>query len=209
MQRYPDVSLHMHQGTPMQISEMAADGTVDFAIATEALELFSDLIMMPCYRWNRCILVPRDHPLTQLSELTLEAVSEHPIVTYVFGFTGRSKLDEAFVEKGLEPRVVFTAADADVIKTYVRLGLGIGIVAAMAYDKTKDSDLIALDASHLFASSVTRIGCRRGTFLRGYMYEFIENFAPHLTRDVVQDAFQQHSKAELEELFSHIDLPVY
>ena len=209
MERYPDVSLHMHQGTPMQISEMAADGTVDFAIATEALELFSDLIMMPCYRWNRCILVPRDHPLTQLSELTLEAVSEHPIVTYVFGFTGRSKLDEAFVEKGLEPRVVFTAADADVIKTYVRLGLGIGIVAAMAYDKTKDSDLIALDASHLFASSVTRIGCRRGTFLRGYMYEFIENFAPHLTRDVVQDAFQQHSKAELEELFSHIDLPVY
>ena len=209
MERYPDVSLHMHQGTPMQISEMAADGTVDFAIATEALELFSDLIMMPCYRWNRCILVPRDHPLTQLSELTVEAVSEHPIVTYVFGFTGRSKLDEAFVEKGLEPRVVFTAADADVIKTYVRLGLGIGIVAAMAYDKTKDSDLIALDASHLFASSVTRIGCRRGTFLRGYMYEFIENFAPHLTRDVVQDAFQQHSKAELEELFSHIDLPVY
>jgi LysR family cys regulon transcriptional activator len=209
MERYPDVSLHMHQGTPMQISEMAADGTVDFAIATEALELFSDLIMMPCYRWNRCILVPRDHPLTQLSELTLEAVSEHPIVTYVFGFTGRSKLDEAFVEKGLEPRVVFTAADADVIKTYVRLGLGIGIVAAMAYDKTKDSDLIALDASHLFASSVTRIGCRRGTFLRGYMYEFIQNFAPHLTRDVVQDAFQQHSKAELEELFSHIDLPVY
>ena len=209
MERYPDVSLHMHQGTPMQISEMAADGTVHFAIATEALELFSALIMMPCYRWNRCILVRRDHPLTQLSELTLEAVSEHPIVTYVFGFTGRSKLDEAFVEKGLEPRVVFTAADADVIKTYVRLGLGIGIVAAMAYDKTKDSDLIALDASHLFASSVTRIGCRRGTFLRGYMYEFIENFAPHLTRDVVQDAFQQHSKAELEELFSHIDLPVY
>ena len=205
MQRYPDVSLHMHQGTPMQISEMAADGTVDFAIATEALEL----IMMPCYRWNRCILVPRDHPLTQLSKLTLEAVAEHPIVTYVFGFTGRSKLDEAFVEKGLEPRVVFTAADADVIKTYVRLGLGIGIVAAMAYDENKDSDLVALDAGHLFASSVTRIGCRRGTFLRGYMYEFIEDFAPHLTREVVQEAFRQHSKAELEELFSHLSLPVY
>ena len=192
MERYPDVSLHMHQGTPMQISEMAADGTVDFAIATEALELFSDLIMMPCYRWNRCILVPKDHPLTQLSELTLEAVAAHPIVTYVFGFTGRSKLDEAFVEKGLEPRVVFTAADADVIKTYVRLGLGIGIVAAMAYEESKDSDLVALDASHLFDSSVTRIGCRKGTFLRGFMYEFIEDFAPHLTRDVVQDAFQRY-----------------
>ena len=209
MERYPDVSLHMHQGTPMQISEMAADGTVDFAIATEALELFSDLIMMPCYRWNRCILVPRDHPLTQLSELTLADVAAHPIVTYVFGFTGRSKLDEAFVEMGLEPRVVFTAADADVIKTYVRLGLGIGIVAAMAYDETKDSDLVALDASHLFSSSVTRIGCRRGTFLRGYMYEFIQDFAPHLTREVVEEAFHLNSKAELEELFSHLKLPVY
>lgn len=209
MQRYPDVSLHMHQGTPMQISEMAADGTVDFAIATEALELFSDLIMMPCYRWNRCILVPRDHPLTQLSRLSLEDVAAHPIVTYVFGFTGRSKLDEAFVERGLEPRVVFTAADADVIKTYVRLGLGIGIVAAMAFDESKDADLVALDASHLFASSVTRIGCRRGTFLRGYMYEFIEDFAPHLTRELVQDAFQKHTKAELEELFSNLELPVY
>ncbi len=209
IERYPDVSLHMHQGTPMQISEMAADGTVDFAIATEALELFTDLIMMPCYRWNRCILVPRDHPLTQLSELSLEDVAAHPIVTYVFGFTGRSKLDEAFVEHGLEPRVVFTAADADVIKTYVRLGLGIGIVAAMAHDQAKDDDLVALDASHLFASSVTRIGVRRGTFLRGYMYEFIENFAPHLTREVVQEAFQQRTRVDLEEFFSQLKLPVY
>jgi LysR family cys regulon transcriptional activator len=206
--RYPDVSLHMHQGTPLQISEMAADGTVDFAIATEALELFSDLVMMPCYRWNRCVLVPRDHPLTQLSELSLEDVAAHPIVTYVFGFTGRSKLDEAFIEKGLIPNVVFTAADADVIKTYVRLGLGIGIVAGMAYDAEVDSDLVALDASHLFSSSVTRIGCRRGTFLRGYMYDFIQDFAPHLERDIVEEALQRHSKAELDELFSHLELPV-
>lgn len=209
IERYPDVSLHMHQGTPMQISEMAADGTVDFAIATEALELFSDLIMMPCYRWNRCILVPRDHPLCQVSSLSLEDVAAHPIVTYVFGFTGRSKLDEAFTEKGLTPRVVFTAADADVIKTYVRLGLGIGIVAGMAHDPEMDPDLVALDASHLFASSVTRIGCRRGTFLRGYMYEFIEDFAPHLNRDLVNEAFRCHSKTELERLFSHIVLPTF
>jgi LysR family cys regulon transcriptional activator len=209
IERYPEVSLHMHQGTPMQISEMAADGTVEFAIATEALELFSDLVMMPCYRWNRCILVPRDHPLAQLSELTLEAVAEHPIVTYVFGFTGRSRLDEAFMEKGLVPKVVFTAADADVIKTYVRLGLGIGIVAQMAYDEETDSDLVPLDASHLFASSITKIGCRRGTFLRGYMYEFIELFAPHLTRDLVEEAFSRNSKVELDELFSSLELPTY
>ncbi|TGD75263.1 HTH-type transcriptional regulator CysB [Mangrovimicrobium sediminis] len=209
IERYPDVALHMHQGTPMQISQLAADGTVDFAIATEALELFSDLIMMPCYRWNRCILVPRDHALAQVSELTLEDVAEHPIVTYVFGFTGRSRLDEAFVQRGLVPKVVFTAADADVIKTYVRLGLGIGIVAAMAHDPEIDEDLVALDASHLFSSSVTRIGCRRGTFLRGYMYEFIEDFAPHLTRDVVDAAFHASTKAEVEQLFAGIDLPVY
>ncbi len=209
IEHYPDVSLHMHQGTPMQISEMAADGTVDFAIATEALELFSNLIMMPCYRWNRCILVPRDHPLTQLSQLTLEDVAAQPIVTYVFGFTGRSKLDDAFMAKGLSPRVVFTATDADVIKTYVRLGLGIGIIAAMAYDETIDIDLVALDASHLFSSSVTQIGCRRDTFLRGYMYEFIEDFAPHLSRDLVTDAFGCQTKAELADLFSHLELPVY
>ena len=209
MARYPDVSLHMHQGTPMQISEMAADGAVDFAIATEALELFSDLLMMPCYEWNRCVLVPKDHPLAQLSSLTLEDVAQHPIVTYVFGFTGRSKLDEAFLDKGLMPKVVFTAADADVIKTYVRLGLGIGIVAAMAYDETVDSDLVALDASHLFSSSITKIGCRRSTFLRGYMYEFIEEFAPHLTKDIVKEAFLRHSKSEVDELFSSLKLPVY
>ncbi|MEC8428141.1 MAG: HTH-type transcriptional regulator CysB [Pseudomonadota bacterium] len=207
--RYPEVSLHMHQGTPMQISEMAADGTVDFAIATEALDLFSDLVMMPCYRWNRSIIVPKDHPLCQVSQLTLEDVAAHPIVTYVFGFTGRSKLDEAFMDKGLAPKVVFTAADADVIKTYVRLGLGIGIVASMAHDKELDSDLVCLDASHLFQSSTTKIGFRRGTFLRGYMYEFIELFAPHLTRDVVTEAYSCSSKAELEELFSTIELPVY
>ncbi len=209
IERYPDVALHMHQGTPMQISEMAADGTVEFAVATEALELFSDLVMMPCYRWNRCVLVPKDHPLTSISKLTLDDVAEHPIVTYVFGFTGRSRLDDAFMQRGLVPKVVFTAADADVIKTYVRLGLGIGIVARMAYDEEADSDLVALDASHLFAPSVTKIGCRRGTFLRGYMYEFIELFAPHLSKDTVDAAFACHSKTELDQLFASVELPTY
>ncbi|MCH9691257.1 MAG: HTH-type transcriptional regulator CysB [Gammaproteobacteria bacterium] len=206
---YPEVSLHMHQGTPMQISEMAADGTADFAIATEALELFSDLIMMPAYRWNRCILVPQGHALCQLSELTLEDVAKHSIVTYVFGFTGRSKLDDAFLEKGLSPKIVFTATDADVIKTYVRLGLGVGIVADMAILEDDDSDLVALDASKLFKPSIAKIGFRKGIFLRGFMYEFIQKFASHLTRDVVDKAASTSSRAEVEELFSHIELPVY
>ncbi|MCV6627812.1 MAG: LysR substrate-binding domain-containing protein, partial [Cellvibrionaceae bacterium] len=149
------------------------------------------------------------HPLCQVSKLSLEDVAHHPIVTYVFGFTGRSKLDEAFVERGLAPKVVFTAADADVIKTYVRLGLGIGIIAHMAYDEDTDSDLVSLDASHLFQSSTTKIGVRRGTFLRGFMYEFIQKFAPHLERDLVADALSRSSKAEVDELFSTLELPVH
>jgi LysR family cys regulon transcriptional activator len=207
--RYPKVSLHMHQGTPIQISEKAADGSVDFAIATEALELFSDLLMMPCYRWNRCILVPRDHPLASLANVSLEDVAEYPIVTYVFGFTGRSKLDDAFVEKGLTPKVVFTATDADVIKTYVRHGLGIGIVAHMAYDPEVDKDLVAIEAGHLFASSVTSIGFRKGSYLRGYMYDFINAFAPHLTRNVVDEAMALPNKEAQEAYFVGLELPVY
>jgi len=207
---YPDVSLHMNQGTPMQISRMASEGTVDFAIATEALDLFSDLVMMPCYRWNRCVVVPEKHPLNNGQPLTLERLVKYPIVTYVFGFTGRSKLDEAFTEKELTPNVVFTAADADVIKTYVRLGLGVGIIASMAHDPEVDHDLVALEASQLFKSSITKIGFQKGTFLRGYMYDFIQKFAPHLTRDRVDEACRKHSnKAELDELFKDIELPLF
>ncbi|MDZ7924715.1 MAG: HTH-type transcriptional regulator CysB [Marinagarivorans sp.] len=207
IKEYPEVSLQLNQGTPMQISEMAADGSVDFAIATEAMDLFSDLIMLPCYNWNRCILVPKNHPLCQLSQLTIQDVARHPLVTYIFGFTGRSKLDEAFMEHGLAPRVVFTAADADVIKTYVRLGIGVGIVAKQAYNPEIDSDLVAIDASHLFKSSTTRLAFRRGTFLRGFMYDFIELFAPHLTRQLVDAAFNCGSKIELDELLSGIVIP--
>ena len=209
IKQYPEVSLHMHQGTPMQIAEMAADGTVDFAIATEGLELFGDLVMMPCYRWNRCVVVPQGHPLARLEKLTLEALAEHPLVTYVFGFTGRSKLDEAFSHRGLSPKVVFTAADADVIKTYVRLGLGVGIVARMAVDPKLDSDLVVLDASELFEPSITRIGFRRGTFLRGFMCDFIQTFAPHLDRDTLEKAVQCRNRVELDELFDGVELPTY
>ena len=207
MKNYPDVSLHMHQGTPMQIAEMAADGSVDFAIATEAMSHFNDLIMMPCYRWNRSVVVPKDHPLAQVSKLTLQDVAKCPIVTYVFGFTGRSKLDDAFKREGLEPKVVFTAVDSDVIKTYVRLGLGVGIIATMAFDEKLDSDLVALDASHLFEFSTTKIGFRKGTFLRGYMYDFIQQFAPHLTPDVVRQVQACSSRAEIEEIFAGHELP--
>ena len=171
--------------------------------------MFGDLIMMPCYRWNRSILVPKNHPLAQHPKPSLEQVAAYPLVTYVFGFTGRSKLDEAFKSRGLTPRIAFTAADSDVIKTYVRLGVGIGIVATMAVDKDLDEDLVALDASHLFASSVTKVGFRKGTFLRGFMFDFIAAFAPHLTREVIEKAAQCHNRQELDALFANVDLPLH
>lgn len=205
-QKYPDVALHMQQGTPKQIAQMVSEGSADFAICTESLELFNDLVLLPCYRWNRCVLVPKGHPLAT-GELTLERVAEHPLVTYVFGFTGRSQLDDAFKSRDLTPNVVLTAADSDVIKTYVRLGLGIGIVAHMAVDPVADSDLIAVDASHLFESSTTKIGIRRGTFMRTYMYDFVKRMAPHLDRETVEAALAAGPRHEAE-LFEGIQLPV-
>ena len=208
MNSFPDVSLHMHQGTPAQISEMASDGTVDFAIATEGLDHHSDLIMMPCYSWNRMVIVPKGHELARESSITLEKLAEYPIVTYVKGFTGRSKLDEAFLEAELSPNIVFTASDADVIKTYVKLGLGIGIVASMAYDPEKDTDLVAIDTDKLFAPSVTNIGFRKGTFMRGFMYDFLQQFAPHLTKEIVEEACFRHThRLDIFDLFSDITLP--
>lgn len=183
--QYPKVALHLHQGSPPQIAKMAAEAEADFAIATEAMHHFDQLVMLPCYRWNRCVLVPPNHALAQTKRLTLKQLSEHPIITYTFGFTGRSKLDQAFAAHGLRPEVVLTAVDADVIKTYVRAGLGIGIVADMAWDAVNDLDLVRLDADHLFEASVTHIGFRRSLFLRGYMYDFMAAFAPHLTRELV------------------------
>lgn len=207
IERYPKVSLHMHQGTPIQISESVAKGASDFAIATEAMHLYQDLIMLPCYHWNRCILVPKDHPLSSISQPSIADLAEYSLVTYVFGFTGRSELDTAFNKAGFEPKVVFTATDADVIKTYVRLGIGIGVLASMAIDTEHDSDLVAIDASHLFSPSTTKIGFRKGTFLRSYMYDFMERFAPHLTRDRVDKAIALKTAEERDALFDDVVLP--
>ena len=204
--RYPRVSLHMHQGTPTQMSEAIAKGTANFAI--EALHLYQDAIMLPCYHWNRSIVVPKDHPLTKKEQVTIEDLAAYPLVTYVFGFTGRSELDSAFNRVGMTPKVVFTATDADVIKTYVRMGIGVGVIASMAVDKKQDTDLVAIDASHIFSASTTSIGFRRGTFLRSYMFDFMERFAPHLTRPVVEQAISLKSNIEIAEMFKDIDLPV-
>lgn len=201
--RYPQITIQIHQGSPTQIAQMAVSGQVEFAIATEALELFEDLVMLPCYRWNRSVIMPHNHPLTRVGDLTLADIAEHPLITYVFGFTGRSQLDMAFRQQHLQPKVVLTATDADVIKTYVRLGLGIGIIARMAHDSTLDTDLVRRDADHLFASSVTSIGFRRSLYLRDFMYEFMALFAPHLSADRVA-ACQRGDQSVL----AGLDLPL-
>ncbi|MCB1949107.1 HTH-type transcriptional regulator CysB [Nitrosomonas sp.] len=184
---HPKVRLILRQGSPTQISALVTSGEADIAIATEAIEHFHELIMLPCYQWNRCIVVPPGHSLLQERKLTLEAISQYPIITYDFAFTGRSKINQAFESKGLTPNVVLTAIDSDVIKTYVELGLGIGILAKMAFDPLRDKHLEAIDASHLFESSTTRIGISRNSYLQGFVFDFIEMFAPHLNKAAIQE----------------------
>lgn len=187
-ERYPKVRLLLHQGNPAQVAEQTQRSDVDVGIATEALADYPGLVSLPCYTWNRCVLVPNGHPLAKVRPLTLEALARYPIVTYDFSFTGRSEINAAFAAKGIEPNVVLTALDSDVIKTYVELGMGVGIVAQMAYDPDRDAAFEKLDAGHLFAPATTRLAVRRGAFLRGYIYEFIRLFAPALDRATVDAA---------------------
>jgi len=186
--RHPKVKLELHQGNPVQVAVQTARGDADVGIATEALASVPDLVTLPCYQWNRCVLVPRGHPLAKVAPLTLAAIAAYPIITYDFAFTGRSQINAAFNAEGLAPNVVLTALDSDVIKTYVELGLGVGIIAQMAYDPARDDGFENLDAGHLFAPSTTRLALRRGVFLRGYVYDFIALFAPALDRATVDAA---------------------
>jgi len=196
--RYPDVRLVLHQGNPTQICEMVLAGEADFAIATESIAEYADLVSLPCYQWNRCVVVPPAHPLLKVKPLTLEAIARYPVITYDFAFTGRSLINRAFEKRGLEPNVVLTALDSDVIKTYVELGLGVGILASMGFDAKRDRGLHALDASHLFESSTTRLGIKRGAWLRRYAYDFIELFAPSLSRDLVEKTVLEKAGSSYE-----------
>ena len=185
---YPGVRLFLHQGNPTQVCEAVISGDADIAIATEAIDTFEDLVMLPCTQWNRCVIAPPGHPILEQTPLTLEAIARYPIITYDYAFTGRGKINKAFESRGLTPNVVLTAIDSDIIKTYVQMGLGVGIVAAMAYNPETDTGLRAVDAAHLFESSTTRIGIRKNAYLRGYTYGFIELFAPYLSRRMVDAA---------------------
>ena len=203
---YPDIDLHLHQGTSEQIAELAKAERIDFAIATGAQELFPSLVPLPWYRWQRQIIVPRSHPLAAEKAPSLKALSRYPLVTYTFSFGGRSSLPALFESAGLKLNVALTAADADTIKTYVRVGLGVGIVAGMSITPD-DSDLVTIDAKHLFDSHVTWIGFQRGRLLRRYQFDFLKRCAPHLTRRRIELAIRANSPQELTDVFSDITLP--
>lgn len=208
-ERYPKVSLELHQGTSEQIAELVGANRVDFAIATGSKQLFPTLVMLPCYHWDRIILVPKDHPLTRVGgPITLEMLAQYPLITYVFSATGESSFKKAFADRALEPQVVFTARDADIIKTYVRMGMGVGVVASMAYECADEKDLVALDAVGLFPRVTTWLGFRRDTVLRGYMVDFISLFAPHLTAELTRRAAEAPTQADVDALFGDIQIPI-
>lgn len=190
MSKYPKVKLNIHQGNPGQVAEQVVNGDADFGIATESISSYDSLLCLPCYHWNRCVVVPYGHPLLSNGELTLEKLASYPLITYDFAFTGGTLVSKTFGDAGLTPNVVLTAIDADVIKTYVSLGLGVGLLANMAYDPERDANLVMIDASHLFADSTTYLGVRKDVFLRGYMYDFIELIAPHFNRAAVNAALK-------------------
>jgi LysR family transcriptional regulator, cys regulon transcriptional activator len=178
--RFPDVKLKLLQGNPQQLARMVVDGEADLAIATEALEEPRELVTIPCYRWHHCVVVPRRHALARVKPLTLEAIAAHPIVTYDPTFAGRSAVDRAFAARGLAPEVVLAALDSDVIKSYVTLGLGVGIISSRAFRRGHDEGLVALDCDHLFPAQTTRLAWKRGAYLRSYAVEFIGLIAPHV-----------------------------
>jgi LysR family transcriptional regulator, cys regulon transcriptional activator len=204
--RYPNVQFHLHQGTSEQIAAMAEFDRIDFAIATGSQELFGKYVLLPCYRWHRRIIVPAAHPLAAITEPTLADLAAFPIVTYVFSFTGPSSLHEAFANAGLVANVALTARDADVIKTYVRLGLGVGIIANVALDPVQDRDLVSISAAHLFPSHKTWIGFARDGLLRRYMYDFITLLAPHIDRKLVDQATECETQEEVDALFAAVEL---
>jgi len=192
--RYPKVRVELHQGNPLQVAERTARGDADLGIATEALADYPELATLPCYEWNRVVIAPKRHPLHAMQPLTLEALAKFPIVTYDSSFTGRTAMNAAFAACGLEPNVVLTALDSDVIKTYVDLGMGIGIIAEMAYDAARDAQFDKFAAGHLFAPSTTRLGLRRSVFQRGFVYAFIALFAPRYDRAAVDAALAERTR---------------
>ena len=208
MDCYPKVSLHMHQGSTHQVTEAIMNGTVNFVITSETLEKSNDLLMLPCYQWKHSIITKYDHPLAKQSKITIKDLANYQIITNTSDFNRCSKLDKSFSEAGINAKTVYTATDTDLIKTYVNLDIGIGVVANASINLKDDKNLISLDASHLFEPTTTKIAFRRNAFLRNYMYDFIQRLAPHLTKELVDSAVTTKSDFEVNELMKNISLPI-
>ena len=205
---YPHIELRVHQGNPKSMCKLAANNQVDFVIASEVIDERGELVTIPAYRWNRYIVVPRDHELTRITKVTLPVLAEYPILTYMLGLTGRSQLDKAFLQAQLEPRVAFTATDSDVIKTYVRLGMGAGIIAEMACSE-KDSDLSYIDASHLFPDSVIKIGFRHSRHLSAYQFDFLHMMSPYLDMEVIRQIVDSKTPQDRQRLSENATVPSF
>jgi len=196
--RFPKVRLSILQGSPTQVAEMVLHDQADLAIATEAISGYKDLISLPCFQWHHVAVVLADHPLLERRNLTLEDLAQYPLITYDPAFAGRSKINQAFTLRGLTPDVVLEAIDADVIKTYVELGLGVGLMADIAYNAERDRNLRIIPAGHLFGSNLTRIALKQGAYLRSYVYTLVELLSPTLNRKLIEQALRgEHENYEL------------
>ncbi len=205
-QKYQKVAIHLHQGSNSDLHKALVEDRVDFAIITEAQELFESEILLPCYKWHRAIVVQKDHALAEFKddpkELTIEILSKYNLLTYSFGFTGKSSLDLPFEQAGKKPKVILRATDADVIKTYVRAGLGVGIMASNVITDN-DTDLIKIDAEHLFGHSIAHIAIKKGSFLREYALDFIQDFVPHLTKNCLAEIMQSSDSSCIAQNFEY------
>lgn len=196
--RYPKVKLTLLQGSPTQIAEMVLHDQADIAIATETIANSKDLVTLPCYQWQHVLVAPKQHPIFNVKNMTLEELSKYPLITYDSAFAGRSRIDEAFAMRQITPDIVLEAIDADVIKTYVEVGMGLGIIAGVAFDENRDTNLRSVPLGHLFGSNVSRIALKQGGYLRSFVFTFIELLTPNLTRKLVEQAL--NNEGELYEL---------
>ena len=194
-QKYPKVRLSLLQGNPKQIADMVLRDQADLAIATESISDINGLVSLPCYQWEHVLVVPHDHPLAGLKGATLEEIAKYPIITYDAAFTGRNKIDHAFALRELKPDILLEAIDADVIKTYVELGMGIGIIASMAYDAERDRNLKAIPVGHLFGPNVSRLAIKQGAYLRSYVFTFMELLAPTLNRKLIEQVMNGNKES--------------
>jgi LysR family cys regulon transcriptional activator len=189
---YPNVNISLHQGAPAQVAQMVMDEVAEIGIATESLSEYPELVTLPCYEWEHMLVIPKSHPLAAKVRISLEDLAAEPIVTYHPSFTGRTRIDKAFAAKKLTPRIALEAIDSDVIKTYVRLGLGVGIVAEMAVKDGLDDDLVARPAAHLFGKNVARIAFKRSAYIRHFVYDFAALLSDRLDRHLIMKALDGH-----------------